>query len=158
MDKRMQREFSKHNKVFSFAPIMTKSTPCEPLKLYLSAADFTITAVLVKEFQADQSLVYYARYTLKEAESRYNNVENLVFALVMVSQKLRQYFQGRVIIVMSNHPLHRVLHRLDISSRLASRTVELIQFHLKFQPRTTMKSQELADFVVECAYLLFNNT
>lgn len=79
-------------------------------------------------------------------------MEKLVFALVISSRKLRQYFQGRLIIVMTNQPLRGVQHRPDMSGRLALWTIELSQFHLKFQPRTSMKSQSLADFITRCTF------
>lgn len=94
---------------------MTKANPCEPLKVYLSASDFTIAAMLVKEIGSEQKPVYYASHTLKDAEVRYTKLEKLVYALVIASRKLRQYFRGREIMVMTNQPLRRILHKLDMS-------------------------------------------
>ncbi|XP_074347581.1 uncharacterized protein LOC141686445 [Apium graveolens] len=39
-----------------------------------------------------------------------------------------------------------------MTDRVASWTVELSQFHLKFQPRMAMRSQALADFITECTF------
>lgn len=69
--------------------IMTKPSPCEPLKLYLSAADLTVAAVLVKEAKANQRPIYYTSHMLKEAETRYSNIEKLVYTIVIASRKLR---------------------------------------------------------------------
>ena len=117
-------------------PVLSKAIPCEPLKLYLSASDLTAAAVLVKEAGTEQRPVYYVSHTLKDAETRYTKIEKLVFTLVIASRKLRQYFQGRQISVMTNQPLRRILHRPDMSGRLAAWTIELSQFHLEFIPRT----------------------
>ncbi|XP_074352523.1 uncharacterized protein LOC141691656 [Apium graveolens] len=134
-------------------PIMVKPKSCEPLKLYISVADSTVAAVLIKEENSDQKPVYYASHILKDAETRYSNIEKLAYVFKIASRKLRQYFQGRMIIVMTNQPLQRILHKPDMSGRLASWTVELSQFNLKFQPKTSMRSQALADFITECTFL-----
>ncbi|XP_017216818.2 uncharacterized protein LOC108194379 [Daucus carota subsp. sativus] len=133
-------------------PILARAIPGEPLKLYLSASDSTTAAVLIKEEGTEQRPVYYASHMLKDTETRYSKIEKLVLALVTASRKLRQYFQGRSITVMTSQPLRRVLHRPDISGRLAAWTIELSQFNLEFEPRNSMKSQALSDFVAECNF------
>lgn len=45
---------------------MTKPSPGEALKLYLSATDFIVAAVLVKEAETDQRPIYYTSHTLKK--------------------------------------------------------------------------------------------
>lgn len=109
---------------------MAKAVPCEPLKLYLSASDITIAAILVKQVDAEQKPVYFVSHMLKGSELRYPKIEKLVFALIITSRKLRQYFQGRLITVMINQPLRRILHKPDMSGRLASWTIELSQFNI----------------------------
>lgn len=91
-------------------------------------------------------------HTLKEAETRYSNIEKLEYALFIARKKLRQYFKGPLITFMTNQPFHRVLHKPDMSGRLASWTIKLSQFHIEFQPRTSMRSQALADFIKNVHY------
>ncbi|XP_074346711.1 uncharacterized protein LOC141685516 [Apium graveolens] len=50
---------------------------------------------------------------------------------------------------MTDQPLKRILHKPDMTGRLAAWTVELSQFHIEYLPRSAMKSQILSDFVVE---------
>ncbi|XP_074377188.1 uncharacterized protein LOC141718708 [Apium graveolens] len=50
---------------------------------------------------------------------------------------------------MTDQPLKRILHKPDMTGRLAAWTVELSQFHIEYQRRSAMKSQILSDFVVE---------
>ena len=73
-------------------PVLVKAEPCEPLKVYLSASDSTIAAVLVKEVGTEQKAVYYISHLLKDAELKYSKIEKVIFALVVASRKLRQYF------------------------------------------------------------------
>ena len=89
---------------------------------------------------------------LKDAETRYPNLEKFSFALVTASRKLRHYFQGREIKVVTDQPLRKIIHKPDISGRLVNWVVELSQFNLTFVPRTAIKAQALADFVVECNF------
>ncbi|XP_074323773.1 uncharacterized protein LOC141660685 [Apium graveolens] len=79
-------------------------------------------------------------------------MEKLVYALVVASRNLRHYFKGRLIKVMTDQPLKRILHKPDMTGRLAAWTVELSQFHIEYLPRSAVKSQILSDFVVECKF------
>lgn len=90
--------------------------------------------------------------TLKDAETRYTRLEKLVYGLVTASRKLRQYFQGRQIMVMTDQSLRRILHKHEMTGHLASWTIELSEFNIEFFPRTTMSSQELSDFISDCNF------
>lgn len=54
--------------------------------------------------------------------------------------------------VCTDQPLKKVLHKPNISGRLATWAMELTQFTLEFHPRTSIKGQALVDFVVECSF------
>ena len=51
-----------------------------------------------------------------------------------------------------SHPLRQVLQNLEVFERLTKWAIELGEFDIKFIPRTTIKGQALADFVVEFTY------
>ena len=91
--------------------------------------------------------------TLKDAETPYPNIEETALALVMANQKLRHYFQGREIRVITNQPLRKILHKPELSGRLIHWTIKLSQFHPTYVPRTAIKAHALVDFVVECNFL-----
>lgn len=77
----------------------------------------------------------------------------MVYSLFIASRKLRHYFQGQQIQVMTNQPLKHILYKPDMTWRLAAWKIELIQFHIEYVPRTAMKAQALSDFVAECQFL-----
>ncbi|XP_074359678.1 uncharacterized protein LOC141699730 [Apium graveolens] len=110
------------------------------------------SSVLVKDVEGSEASVYYVSHTLKDAETRYPHVEKLVYASVVASRKLHHYFQGRLIKVMTDQPLKRILHKPDMTGFLAAWKVELSQFHIEYLPRSAMKSQILSNFVVECKF------
>ena len=74
-------------------------------------------------------------------------MEKLAFALLTTSRKLRHYFQAHVINVMMDHPLKKVMNKLEAAGRLIQWAVELSEFDIKYQPRNAIKAQALADFI-----------
>ena len=129
------------------------AAPSEPLSLYISATDKAIAAVLIKEDNNQQKPIYYVSQVLKDAETRYPSVEKLALSLFVASRKLRHYFQGREIRVVTNQPLRAILHRPETSGRMIKWAMELSQYNIKYKSRTAIKAQALSDFIVECSFL-----
>ncbi|XP_070005527.1 uncharacterized protein [Nicotiana sylvestris] len=67
----------------------------------------------------------------------------------MASRKLRPYFQCHPISVVTAYTLHNILHKYELSGRLAKWAIELSEYDITYQPRTAIKSQVLADFVTD---------
>ncbi|GAV61380.1 RVT_3 domain-containing protein [Cephalotus follicularis] len=84
---------------------------------------------------------------LNDAEGRYSEVENFAYALIIAERKLRPYFQAHTIKVLTDKPLRQVLAKPDISGRLVKRSVELSEYDVKYEARSDIKSQVLANFV-----------
>ena len=76
-------------------------------------------------------------------------MEKLAFSLVTASKKLRHYFQGHVINVLTDHPLKKAMNKLEVTVWLIQWTIELSEFDVKYQPRNTIKAQVLADFIAK---------
>jgi hypothetical protein len=53
--------------------------------------------------------------------------------------------------VVTSFPLRVILHNSNTTSNIAKWVAELAEFQLDFQPRHAIKSQVLADFIVEWA-------
>jgi hypothetical protein len=51
--------------------------------------------------------------------------------------------------VVTSFPLMAILHNSNATGNIAKWAVELAEFQLDFQPRHAIKSQVLADFIVE---------
>ncbi|XP_074326807.1 uncharacterized protein LOC141664752 [Apium graveolens] len=54
--------------------------------------------------------------------------------------------------MVTNQPLRKIIHKPDVSGRLVNWVVELCQFNQSFIPRTAIKAQALADFIIECNF------
>ena len=76
-------------------------------------------------------------------------MEKLILALVTAARKLLPYFQAHTIEVPTKYPMKQVLHKLETSGRLMKWAIELIEFNIRYKPKTAIKGQVLADFVME---------
>jgi ribonuclease HI len=97
--------------------------------------------------------VYFTSKVLHGAEERYPRIEKLAFTLIVSTRRLRPYFQAHAIQVLTEYPMKKILQKPEFSGRLVNWSVELGQFDIEFHPRTAIKGQVLADFLLE-----FNNT
>jgi hypothetical protein len=76
-------------------------------------------------------------------------VHKLLYAVLIVSKKLRHYFQTRKISVLSSYLLRAVLHNPNTTGNITEWATKLAEFELDFLPRHAVKSQVLADFVAD---------
>jgi hypothetical protein len=91
---------------------MTKLCPPEPrspLLLYESASNSAVSGVLVQEKEEDGKLkqipVYFASEALSGSKIFYSELEKIGYAVIMAARKLRHYFEGHRIRVITNQPL-----------------------------------------------------
>jgi hypothetical protein len=96
-----------------------------------------------------QKSVYYVSEVLHEAKARYLETHKLLYDVLVASKKLRHYFQAHRVVVVTSFLLRAILHNSNATGNIAKWAAELAEFQLDFQPRHTVKSQVLADFIVE---------
>ncbi|KAK3014443.1 hypothetical protein RJ639_010088 [Escallonia herrerae] len=144
--------FDKLKEYLTSPPLFSKPIPGEDLFLYLAVSESAVSAVLIREQDGRQLPIYYVSKVLQGAEQRYSNTEKLVFALLIATRNLRPYFQSHTIIVLTDKPLRRILHRPDLLGRLVPWSIELGEFDIRYKPRPSVKGQALADFIVECTF------
>ena len=70
-------------------------------------------------------------------------------ALVTETRKLRPYFQAHTIEVPTEYPMKQILYKPEASGRLMKWAIELSEFDIRYKPKTAIKGQVLADFVME---------
>ena len=76
-------------------------------------------------------------------------MEKLAFALVTVARKLKPYFQAHTVVVLIDKPLRRAISNPIAIERMALWAIELSEFDIQYHPRTTVKGQEITDFIAE---------
>ena len=130
-------------------PLLSPFKQGEELYLYLAVSPTAIRSVLVREEDRRQLPVYCTSRAFRGTEERYPSMEKLAFALVTVATKLRPYFQAHSVIVLTNHPLRKVMNKPNAVGRLIQWSIELSKFDIDYRSRTAIKAQALADFVVE---------
>ena len=148
-DTHCEEAFSALKTYLSSPPILVSPLEGELLTLYLAVLDFSTSAVLIRDKDRVQHPVYYCSRALREAEERYPKMEKLILALVTVARNLRPYFQDHTIEVPTEYPVKQVLHKPETSGRLMKWAIELSEFDIRYNPKTAVKGQVLADFAME---------
>jgi hypothetical protein len=78
-----------------------------------------------------------------------SELEKIAYAVIMASRKLRHYFEAHKVRVTSDRGLGDLFRNLEEFARIAKWVAELSGYNNTFEPRTTIKSQVLADFIVD---------
>jgi ribonuclease HI len=133
----------------SSPPCLSIPSPGEPLYLYLAVSEHAVSAVFVRETPDYQRPIFFISKTMTEVESRYLPLEKATLALVRAAKKLPQYFQATTVTVLTDLPLKALLQCSDFSGRITRWGVQLGSLGVEYKPRTSIKGQVLADFVVE---------
>ena len=77
-----------------------------------------VSATLIREEGRKQLPIYYVNQAFQGVEFRYPRIEKIVFALVVASRKLRQYFQANPILVMMDQPIKKSMRQLEAAGRM----------------------------------------
>ncbi|KAK3010429.1 hypothetical protein RJ639_011088 [Escallonia herrerae] len=148
-----QKSFEELKTHLSSPPLLSKPFPGEDLLIYLSVTEVAVSTILIKEEDGVQKPIYYVSKVLQDVETRYPKIDKIALALIISARRLRPYFQSHTIVVLTDQPLRKVLLSPEASGRLVNWSVELGEFDLQYKPRTTIKAQALADFIVKCTLL-----
>ena len=108
-----------------------------------------VSLVLIRVDSGKQRPVYYVSKSLHDAEIRYLPLENAILTVVHGTRKLPHYFQAHTVVVLTQLPLKATLRSADYIGRIAKWGTILGAFDIKYMPRTSVKSQVLADLVAE---------
>jgi hypothetical protein len=133
--------------------ILTSPDPSLPLLLYITASPYAVSAALVQEQNREgttrQCPIYYVSEVLTASKCNMTEVEKISYAVVMASRKLCHYFEAFKVRVTSDRGLGELFRNPEAFVRIAKWAAELSGYHIVFEPRTVIKSQVLADFIVD---------
>jgi hypothetical protein len=133
--------------------ILTSPDPSLPQLLYIAASPYAVSVALVQEQDREgmtrQCPVYYVSEVLTTSKCNMTELEKISYAVVMASCKLRHYFEAFKVRVTSDRGLGELFKNLEASVRIAKWVVELSEYYITFEPRTTIKSQVLVDFIID---------
>ena len=134
-------------------PVLAAPTKKEPMLLYIAANSKAVSVVVVVERKEEgkeypvQRPVYFISEVLTLSKQRYPHWQKLVYGVFMASRKLKHYFQEHPITVVSSAPLGDIIQNREATGRIAKWAIELGPHHVRYTPRTAIKSQALVDFV-----------
>ena len=97
---------------------MSPSKEGENLHLYLVVSITVVSAALIREEGKKQLSVYYVSQAFQGVESSYPRIEKIAFTLIVVSRKLRQYFQANPILVMTNQPIKKSMNKPEAAGKM----------------------------------------
>jgi ribonuclease HI len=93
--------------------------------------------------------VYFASEALSGSKLLYSELEKIAYAVIMAARKLRHYFESHRIRVITNQPFNDLFANKEASTRIVKWGAELSEYTVDFKRRSAIKSQVLADFVVD---------
>jgi hypothetical protein len=93
--------------------------------------------------------MYYISEVLDDAKTRYLEVHKLLYTVPIAFRKLCHYFQAHKVSVVSSYPLRVVLHKPNATGNIAKWAADLAEFELDFISHHVVKSQVLADFIID---------
>jgi hypothetical protein len=96
-----------------------------------------------------QRPVYYISKVLSDYETRYNKVQKLLYAALIMKRKLLHYFESQSIHIVTSFGLGEIVRNHLAMGRITQWSFELMGPNITYVSQTVIKSQALADFVAE---------
>jgi hypothetical protein len=72
-----------------------------------------------------------------------------LYVILITKRKLHHYFESHTVTVVTSFPLGELVQNQDATGRIVKWALELMGQGISYAPQIAIKSQVLADFVVE---------
>jgi hypothetical protein len=152
-DPAQQKAFKELKQYLIYLTTLTPPSPGAPLLLYVVASHSAVSVALVQEKLdgqvKNQAPVYFISEVLSLSKKNYTELEKVLYAVLMASKKLWHYFQAYRIIVPSSQPLKDIMRNREATGRIGKWAAELNEFTIDYVHRSSIQSQELADFIAD---------
>jgi hypothetical protein len=142
---KMQRVLHDLKALISTPPALASPEPSEIL-LYVTATIQVISAALVVEREDPghdykvQQPVYYISKVLSDCETRCNQIQKLLYTILIAKCKLLHYFDSHPIRVVTSFELREVIGNRLSTWRIAKWALELRVLDISYMPQMTIMS------------------
>ncbi|KAK1676993.1 hypothetical protein QYE76_037841 [Lolium multiflorum] len=141
------------------APILASPLEREPMLLYIAATNRVVSVVVVVEREEEgktvQRPVYYLSEVLSLSKQNYPHFQKMTYGVYMAATKLKHYFEEHPMKVVSEAPISDIMCNKDASGRIAKWAIQISPYVPVYERRDAIKSQALADFLVDWAEMQY---
>ncbi|KAK1668000.1 hypothetical protein QYE76_056159 [Lolium multiflorum] len=102
-----------------------------------------------------QRPVYYLSEVLSLSKQNYPHFQKMTYGVYMAATKLKHYFEEHPMKVVSEAPISDIMGNKDASGRIAKWAIQLSPYVSVYERRDAIKSQALADFLVDWAEMQY---
>jgi hypothetical protein len=147
--------FKELKTMLATAPILASPLEREPMLLYIAATNRVVSVVVVVEREEEgktvQRPVYYLSEVLSSSKQNYPHFQKMTYGVFMAATKLKHYFEEHPMKVVSEAPISDIMCNKDASGRIAKWAIQISPYVPVYERRDAIKSQALADFLVDWA-------
>ncbi|KAK1625910.1 hypothetical protein QYE76_000225 [Lolium multiflorum] len=151
--------FKELKTMLATAPILASPLEREPMLLYIAATNRVVSVVVVVEREEEgktvQRPVYYMSEVLSSSKQNYPHFQKMTYGVFMAATKLKHYFEEHPMKVVSEAPISDIMGNKDASGRIAKWAIQLSPYVSVYERRDAIKSQALADFLVDWAEMQY---
>jgi hypothetical protein len=125
--------------------ILPSPEPSETLLLYVAATPQAISVALVVEREEPghiykvQRLVYYISKVLSNCETCYNQVQKLLYTILITKRKLLHYFKSHPIYVVTTFGLGEIVRNCLAMRRITKWPLELMGHNITYMSQMVIK-------------------
>ncbi|KAK1631607.1 hypothetical protein QYE76_005922 [Lolium multiflorum] len=151
--------FKELKTMLATAPILASPLEREPMLLYIAATNRVVSVVVVVEREEEgktvQRPVYYLSEVLSLSKQNYPHFQKMTYGVFMAATKLKHYFEEHPMKVVSEAPISDIMCNKDASGRIAKWAIQISPYVPVYERRDAIKSQALADFLVDWAEMQY---
>ncbi|CAN6723552.1 unnamed protein product [Malus baccata var. baccata] len=131
-----EKAFKHLKEMLTSAPIIRPPNWSIPFQLMCDASDYALGAVLGQRKDKQPHVIYYASWTLNDAQLNYSTTEKELLAVVFALDKFRSYLLGTKVIIYTDHAaLKYLLTKKEAKPRLIRWMLLLQEFDIEIRDK-----------------------
>ncbi|CAN6566576.1 unnamed protein product [Malus baccata var. baccata] len=128
--------FNQLKELLTTASIIVPPDWSLPFELMCDASDYALGAVLGQRKEKKPHVIYYASWTLNDAQLNYSTTEKELLAVVFALDKFRSYLIGTKVIIFTDHAaLKYLLTKKEAKPRLIRWMLLLQEFDIEIRDK-----------------------